>query len=95
MVADAAGAVVAAVFVTRAEPEAWGWPGGPWVATVLVVPRWQGRGVGRAVMCRAIARCTAAGEARIGLTVTEGNPAERLYHALGFRRRRTLYVLDA
>jgi GNAT superfamily N-acetyltransferase len=95
VVSDDAGAVVAAVIVTRIEPEAWGWPGGPWVATVLVVPRWQGRGVGRAVMGLAIARCTAAGEARIGLTVTDGNPAERLYRALGFRRLRTLYVLDA
>jgi GNAT superfamily N-acetyltransferase len=95
IVSDAAGGVVAAVVVTRVGPEPWGWPGGPWVATVLVVPRWQGRGVGRAVMCRAIARCAEAGEARIGLTVTDGNPAERLYRALGFRRRRTLYVLDA
>jgi ribosomal protein S18 acetylase RimI-like enzyme len=95
VVTDSAGAVVAAVIVTRVEPEAWGWPGGPWVATVLVVPRWQGRGVGRAVMCQAITRCTAAGEARIGLTVTDGNPAQRLYAALGFRRRRTLYVFDA
>jgi len=94
-VTDAAGRVVAAVIVTRAEPQAWGWPGGPWVATVLVVPRWQGRGVGRAVMCWAIARSTAAGDVRIGLTVTDGNPAERLYLALGFRRRRTLYLFDS
>jgi GNAT superfamily N-acetyltransferase len=92
--ADAAGAVVGAVIVTRIQPEAWGWPGGPWVADVLVVPAWQGRGLGRAMLRRAIARCTAAGEARIGLTVTDGNPAERLYRELGFQRRRTLYVLD-
>jgi hypothetical protein len=34
------------------------------------------------------------GEPRIGLTVTDGNPAERLYLSAGFRRRRTLFVLE-
>jgi GNAT superfamily N-acetyltransferase len=94
VVADAAGTVAGAVIVTRIGPEPWGWPGGPWVADVLVVPDWQGRGAGRALMSHAITRCAASGEARIGLTVTHGNPAERLYAALGFRRQRTLYVLD-
>lgn len=91
---DAAGAVAGAVIVTRIQPEAWGWPGGPWVAEVLVVPAWQGRGAGRALLRRAIVQCTAGGEPRIGLTVTDGNPAERLYRALGFERRRTLYVFE-
>lgn len=94
MVADVAGELVGAVVVTRIGPEAWGWPGGPWVADLLVVPDRQGRGLGRALMQHAIARCTVAGEARIGLTVTEGNAAERLYRALGFERRRTLYVME-
>jgi len=92
--ADASGAVVGTVIVTRIGPEPWGWSGGAWVAIVAVVPAWQGRGLGRALLERAIARGAAAGEARIGLTVTEGNPAERLYRALGFERRRTLYVLE-
>ncbi|HYW25922.1 MAG TPA: GNAT family N-acetyltransferase [Terriglobales bacterium] len=91
---DAAGAVAGAVVVTRIGPEPWGWAGGPWVADVMVVPAWQGRGLGRALLLHAITRCSAAGEARIGLTVTDGNPAERLYAALGFQRRRTLYVLE-
>jgi len=52
------------------------------------------RGLGRALVRHAIARCTAAGEVRMGLTVTEGNPAEHLYTALGFARTRTLYVLE-
>lgn len=91
---DAAGALVGAVMVARSGPEPWGWPGGAWVADVLVTPDWQGRGVGRALLRHAIARCTAAGEGRIGLTVTDGNPAERLYRALGFERRRTVYVLE-
>jgi GNAT superfamily N-acetyltransferase len=93
-VMDAAGMVVAAAIITRLGPEAWGWPGGPWVADVLVVPAWQGHGLGRALLTRAIAHCRAAGEARIGLTVTEGNPAQRLYASLGFQQVRTLFVLD-
>jgi GNAT superfamily N-acetyltransferase len=91
---DAAGTVVGAVIVARTGSEPWGWPGGAWVADVLVTPDWQGRGVGRALLRHAIASCTAAGEARVGLPVTDGNPAERLYRALGFERRRTLYVLE-
>lgn len=93
-VTDAGGIVVAAAIITQLGPEAWGWPGGPWVADVLVVPAWQGHGLGRALLRRAIAHCRAAGEARIGLTVTEGNPAQRLYASLGFQRMRTLFVLD-
>jgi GNAT superfamily N-acetyltransferase len=96
VVTDTSGdTLAAAVVVTRLGPEPWGWGGGPWVADVFVVPVHQGRGLGRMLLWRAIARCHAAGELRIGLTVTEGNPAERLYHALGFRRCRTLFVLDA
>lgn len=94
VVADAVGTVIGAVIVTRIGSQPWGCPGGPWVADLLVVPDRQGRGAGRALMTHAITRCAAAGEARIGLTVTDGNPAERPYAALGLRRRRTLYVLD-
>jgi GNAT superfamily N-acetyltransferase len=91
---DASGRLVGAVITSRLAPGPLGWAGGPWVSTVLVVPEWQGRGLGRTLMRHAIARCTAAGEARMGLTVTEGNPAEHLYAALGFERTRTLYVLE-
>lgn len=93
-VADATGGVAGAVIVTRLPAQAWGWPGGCWVAEVFVAAGWQGRGLGRALMRHAIARCVAAGEARIGLAVTDGNPAERLYLRLGFRRLRTEYLLD-
>jgi predicted N-acetyltransferase YhbS len=94
VISDESGGVAGAVIVTRIGPEPWGWPGGAWVADVLVVPDWQGRGLGRALLRHAITRSTAAGEESIGLTVTDGNPAERLYAALGFRRRRTLYVFE-
>jgi GNAT superfamily N-acetyltransferase len=86
--------VVGAVVVTRLGPAPWGWGGGPWVAELFVVPAHQGRGLGRALLTRAIAWSHAAGEPRIGLTVTDGNPAERLYVSAGFRRRRTLFVLE-
>jgi GNAT superfamily N-acetyltransferase len=86
--------VVASIIVTRLGPAPWGWAGGPWVADVFVVPGHQGSGLGRLLLTRAIASCEAAGEPRIGLTVTESNPAERLYAALGFRRRRTLFLVD-
>jgi GNAT superfamily N-acetyltransferase len=89
-----AGSVVGAVAVTRLGPAAWGWAGGPWVAELLVVPAHQGRGLGRALLRRAISWSRAAGEPRIGLSVTDGNPAEGLYAAAGFRRRRTLFVLE-
>ncbi|HEY7199602.1 MAG TPA: GNAT family N-acetyltransferase [Candidatus Dormibacteraeota bacterium] len=93
-IADASSAVVGAVIVTRLPPQPWGWPGGPWVAEVFVSASWQGRGLGRALLRRAIARCAAAGEERVGLAVTDGSRAERLYRDLGFQRRRTEYVLD-
>ena len=87
-------AVVGAVVVSRLGPARWGWGGGPWVAELFVVPGHQGRGLGRALLRRTIAWSHAAGEPRIGLTVTDGNPAELLYASAGFRRRRTLFVLE-
>jgi GNAT superfamily N-acetyltransferase len=88
------GAVVGAVVVSRLAPASWGWDGGPWVAEIFVVPAHQGRGLGRALLRRVIAWSQAAAEARLGLTVTDGNPAERFDVSAGFRRRRTLYVLE-
>lgn len=88
-------AVVGAVVVTWQGAQRWGWGGGPWVADIFVVPALQGRGLGRALLLRAVAASHAAGESRIGLTVTDGNPAEHLYVSAGFRRRRTVYVLEA
>jgi GNAT superfamily N-acetyltransferase len=87
-------AVVGAVIVTRLDATAWGWGGGPLVAELLVARACQGRGLGRALLERAIGWSHAAGERLIGLTVTEGNPAERLYASAGFRRRRTLFILE-
>jgi ribosomal protein S18 acetylase RimI-like enzyme len=54
-------------------------------------PAYRGRGVGRALMERAVERCTAAGAATLTLEVIVGNEAaQRLYEKLGFRVARTL-----
>ena len=47
-------------------------------------------GTGRALLERALARSHAA----LGLAVTEGNRAARLYEALGFRRVLSTYSVD-
>jgi hypothetical protein len=58
--------------------------GGAWVAELF---RRQGpelRGTGRALLQSGLAAATAAGRPAIGLAVSDGNPAERLYASLGF-----------
>jgi len=57
---------------------------GPWVADVCVKPAHQGRGIGTALLKRALVACAAMGAGRIGLAVTDGNPARALYERLGF-----------
>jgi GNAT superfamily N-acetyltransferase len=52
---------------------------GPWVMELFRDPAY--RGAGRAVLERALQRS----QAPLGLAVTEGNPAARLYERLGFR----------
>lgn len=94
LVLDDQGQVVGGLVVTRMPPTSW-WLGGAWVAEIFVVPTQQAHGLGQTLVVRAITRAWAVGERRIGLTVTDGNRAERLYERLGFRRIRTVYVLEA
>lgn len=91
---DSKGQLVGGLVVTRMPPASW-WPGGAWIAEVFVVPDYQGQGLGRILMLRGIERAQSLGERRVGLTVSDGNPAERLYERVGFKRIRTVYVLDA
>jgi len=73
-------------------------PGHGLVIVVAVSPAHQGRGVGRALLTRALASARQAGVRTVELTVTEGNrPAVALYRRLGFltRRRMTAYVWEA
>ena len=86
-------ALAAAVIVTSLPAASW-WPGGPWVVDLFVVTRLQGGGLGRQLLQLVIARCFAGGYERVGLSVTEGNPAERLYRAVGFERIRSVFVFE-
>ena len=57
-----------------------------------VTPGHRGRGLGRALLLQAIQGFVRAGLVRAWLEVTAQNDgAVRLYHGLGFRRRKTLY----
>jgi ribosomal protein S18 acetylase RimI-like enzyme len=79
---DAAGVVAGAVLVTDAPGDAP--EGGPWVANVFRAPGHPG--TGRALLVRAMRVGAADGLAALSLVVTDGNPAEGLYRALGFER---------
>jgi ribosomal protein S18 acetylase RimI-like enzyme len=56
----------------------------PWIGTVYRSPDPRWRGLGEALVRRAMSALAADGHARIGLAVTDGNPAQRLYERLGF-----------
>ncbi len=60
--------------------------GGPWVTEIFRDPAPRFAGVGRDLLRHAIDELAAAGESTLGLAVTEGNPARRLYEAMGFER---------
>jgi GNAT superfamily N-acetyltransferase len=74
--------VVGAALVNRmpgTPPEA-----GPWLSQLFRAP--AHRGAGRALLEHALAALARGGEHALGLTVTDGNPAEQLYRSLGFER---------
>ena len=88
---DAGGRVAGAVLIASTpgiEPPF----GGPWVMELFRHPRHPG--AGRALLLRALALARADGLPALGLAVTHGNPAERLYVALGFRRVFTALWVD-
>jgi GNAT superfamily N-acetyltransferase len=60
--------------------------GGPWVAELFRRPGADVRGTGRALLEAGLAAATDAGLPALGLAVTDGNPAQQLYEALGFER---------
>jgi ribosomal protein S18 acetylase RimI-like enzyme len=89
---EASDSVAGAVVVTNLAANSW-WGGGPFVSDLFVIPRLNGRGLGRKLLQRAIGRSAAAGASRVGLTVSDGIPAESLYRSLGFERLRTVFIL--
>ncbi len=62
--------------------------GGPWVMELFRAP--GARGAGRALLARALTLTSGT----LGLAVTHGNPAERLYVSLGFKRVFTAFSVD-
>ena len=78
LLATAGGAVVGAIVMTDQS-------GSAFVADVFrdPAPRWKG--LGEALLRRAIAAAATAGAPQVALSVTAGNPAADLYARLGFR----------
>jgi len=66
-------------------PVPWGDRPCAWVLDLSVAPRGQGRGFGAAMLVHAMHGARAAGLPTLGLTVTDRNPARRLYDRMGFR----------
>lgn len=58
---------------------------GPWVTEVFRHPDRSPRGLGSLMLSAVLSRAAADGLTEIGLAVTEGNPARRVYETLGFR----------
>jgi GNAT superfamily N-acetyltransferase len=67
------------------------WHGYLLLAFALVVPTWQGRGLGTALITRSANRCRTAGCHEWTLAVTRGNAAIDLYGRLGFVEDQSLH----
>jgi GNAT superfamily N-acetyltransferase len=75
--------VVAGIIVTdRHGTPPWG---GPWVGDLFRHPDRRWAGLGRLLLERALGIAAELGLPALGLAVTEGNPARRLYESLSFR----------
>ena len=91
-VEDRTGDVVGAILVAHAPGEP---PfGGPWIAELFRHRDRAPAGTGRALLERALALATQDGVATLGLAVTEGNRAERLYRTQGFARVLTSLTVE-
>jgi GNAT superfamily N-acetyltransferase len=66
----------------REEPAPWG---GPWVNDIWVDPAFAGHGIGTALLGQAQFVLHRDGFTTLGLVVSHGNPARRLYERCGFR----------
>ncbi|MBR5430113.1 MAG: GNAT family N-acetyltransferase [Firmicutes bacterium] len=97
---EEAGEILTALILDRECNE--GYAGAPWavaagpeqvsvIHALGVLPRTQGRGLGREMVRAAVAQARACGSRALRLDVLAGNlPAERLYLSQGFRRISTV-----
>jgi len=81
------GSIVAAIVISNRLQTASG-PSGPWITDVFVDPTLSGHGLGQALIFRAAHQLVELGYTSLGLAVTHGNPAIRVYERLGFRIER-------
>ena len=77
------GGVIGVALVT--DPPAGPDDAGPWIADIYrdPAPRWAG--LGSTLLYAVMTAAVADGQRTIGLAVTDGNPARRLYERLGFQ----------
>jgi ribosomal protein S18 acetylase RimI-like enzyme len=87
LVAESGGAVVGTFSLLIMDNLAKrGTPSGV-VEEVAVLPAYQGRGIGRAMMAHALERCREAGCYKMALSSNQSRePAHRFYDSLGFER---------
>lgn len=80
---DPANRLVAVSIVNRSPGPAPA--GGPWVSQLFRHPDASCIGLGGLALRKSVANLAANGESSVGLAVTDGNPAARLYTRIGFR----------
>ncbi len=90
---DSRDGIVGAVVVTEMEATEW-WAGDPWLPELFVVSDLQGHGLGALLLGHALRSCAQTGYTRLGLTVSEGNPARRLYERFGFQPFRATWFVE-
>lgn len=83
---------IGAIIVTMAPADAI-WSGGPWIADLFVDPRHAGRGLGRRLLQHTLDGVARLGLPRIGLAVTDANPAADLYRSAGFETFYTSWAI--
>lgn len=93
VVRDQGGAIVGALVVTDMPASEW-WAGDPWIPEVFVVSGHQGQGLGGLLVGHAVRACVDGGSRRLGLTVSDRNPARQLYERFGFQPFRTTWLVE-
>jgi len=93
VVRDQGGAILGALVVTDMPASGW-WAGDAWIPELFVVSGHQGQGLGGLLVGHAVQACVDAGHRRLGLTVSEGNPARHLYERFGFQPFRATWLIE-